>query len=277
MKIMSYLALAALMAAPAVAGEVALQGSDFDRGLSRHAEAQGGAALLAGGFSYGAAAYEFPAPPGLARAGAEVEFENPKGKWLKLYIYNYGSVHDDEAVRNRRLDPAWRLWQATDQDGAWRTNNPELLEFKSNDGRVDYLGPQNRVKLLLYAHGGVPFIGDARFLIRSVSLFYPDEDQAGLQEVKDLLVTSEEAWVEGEFLLVRGRGLPPLAGEPQGKRIAATRAAKVVAMRNLAVALGRIPRSGGTAMVPPNRVRDTKYNADGSAEVVLEVRLGDIK
>jgi hypothetical protein len=30
-------------------------------------------------------------------------------------------------------------------------------------------------------------------------------------------------------------------------------------------------------MVPPNKVRDTKYNADGSAEVVLEVRIGDIK
>jgi hypothetical protein len=30
-------------------------------------------------------------------------------------------------------------------------------------------------------------------------------------------------------------------------------------------------------MVPPNKVRDSKYNADGSAEVVLEVRLGDIK
>ncbi len=283
MKTISCLALAALLALPAPGAELALKGGAFDPSTSRNVSPQGGAALLAGMFSYGAAVYEFPAPPGLARAGVEVEFDNLRGKWLKLYIHNYGTARDDEAVRNRRLAPAWRLWEATDQGGAWRTKNPKLLDLKSNDGRIDYLGPQNKVKLLLYAHGGVPYIGDARFLIKSVSLIFPDEDQAGLQEVKDLLVTSEDAWVEGEFLLVRGKGLPPVversrdAGGQASGRIAATRAAKVVALRNLAVALGRIPRTGGTAMVPPNRVRDSKYNADGSAEVVLEVRLGDIK
>lgn len=270
------LAAALALAGASRAGELALKGGAFDPGASRHAEAQGGAALLAGGVSFGAAVYEFSAPPGLARAGAEVEFENLKGKWLKLYIYNHGTARDDEAVRNRRLEPGWRLWESTDQGGTWRTQNPELIDLKSGDGRIDYLGPQNKVRLLLYAHGGVPYIGDARFLIKGVSLIFPDEDQAALREVKGLLVTSEDAWVEGEFLLVRGRGLPPLTGEPQGKRVAAIRAAKVVAFRNLAVALGKIPKSGGTAAIPPNKVRDTRYNADGSAEVVLEVRLGDI-
>lgn len=277
MKKILCLAMSLALAGAALAGELELNGADFDRGLSRNVSAQGGGALLSGMFSYGAAVYEFTVPPGLARAGVEVGLDNLKGKWLKLYVYNHGSARDDDAVRNRRLAPKWRLWQATDQSGTWRTSNPELLDLKSGDGRIDYLGPQNKVRLLLYAHGGVPYIGDARFLIKSVSLVYPDEDRAGLEEVKGLLVTSEDAWVEGEFLLVRGKGLPPLTGEPQGKRVAAIRAAKVVTFRNLAVALGRIPKSGGTAVVPPNRVRDTKYNPDGSAEVVLEVRLGDIK
>jgi hypothetical protein len=275
----------ALALATIQAGELGHKGSAFDPGVSRNTAIQGEAALLAGMFSYGAAVYEFQVSPGLARAGAEVNFDNLKGKWLKLYIYNYGTARDDEAVRNRRLEPNWRLWESTDQGGTWRTGNPELLDLRSGDGRIDYLGPQNKIRLLLYAHGGVPYIGDARFLIKDVSLIFPDEDQAALHEIKGLLVTSEDAWVEGEFLLVRGRGLPPEsrlrsttdAGEPQGKRIAAIRAAKVVAMRNLAVALGKIPKTGGTAMVPPNKVRDTKYNADGSAEVVLEVRIGDIK
>lgn len=271
------LCLALFLTGSAWAGEIRLKGSDFVSSASLHASAQEGAALLAGMFSYGAAVYEFQVPPGLARAGAAIDLVNLKAKWLKLYIYNYGPAHDDDAVRNRRIDPAWRLWQATDQSGTWRTSNPELLELRPGNGRDDYLGPQNKVKLLLYAHGGVPYIGDARFLIKSISLVYPDDDQADLKEIKSLLVTSEDAWVEGDFLLVRGRGLPPAAGETQGRRIAAVRAAKVVAMRNLAVALGKIPKSGGTAVVPPNRVRDTKYNADGSAEVVLEVRLGDIK
>jgi len=285
MRILSCLALAATLASTAPGGEFPLKGADFDRGLSRNVSIHGDAALLAGMFSYGAAVYEFQAPPGLARAGAEVGLDNLKGKWLKLYIHNYGTAHDDDAVRNRRLDPAWRLWESTDQGGTWRTSNPELLDLKSGDGRIDYLGPQNKINLLLYAHGGVPFIGDARFLISSVSLVYPDEDQAALREVKGLLVTSDDAWIEGEFLLVRGRGLPPvIESDPRAEsrgsregRIAALRAAKVVAFRNLAVALGRIPKTGGTTMVPPSKVRDSKYNADGSAEVVLEVRLGDIK
>lgn len=285
MRILSCLALAATLASTAPGGELPLKGADFDRGLSRNVSIHGDAALLAGMFSYGAAVYELTVPPGLARAGVEIDFDNLKGKWLKLYIHNYGTARDDDAVRNRRLAPNWRLWQATDQSGVWRTGNPELLELKPGNGKEDYLGPQNKIKLLLYAHGGVPYIGDARFLIRSVSLVYPDEDQAGLREVMGLLVTSEDAWIEGEFLLVRGRGLPPaVEGDPRAEsrgsregRIAATRAAKVVAFRNLAVALGRIPKTGGTAMVPPNKVRDSKYNADGSVEVVLEVRLGDIK
>lgn len=277
MKNLLCLALLAALAGAAQAGELGAKGSALEPGASRHAEVQGDAALLAGGFSFGAAVYEFSVPPALARAGAEIDFDNLKGKWLKLYIYNYGTARDDEAVRNRRLEPNWRLWESTDQGGTWRTGNPELIDLKSGDGRIDYLGPQNKVRLLLYAHGGVPFIGDARFLIKGVSLIFPDEDRAGLEKIKGLLVTSEDAWVEGEFLLVRGKGLPPLAGDEKTGRIAATRAAKVVAMRNLAVALGKIPRSGGTAMVPPNRVRDSKYNPDGSAEVVLEVRLEDIK
>jgi len=268
---------AVFLSASAWAAELSLKGSAFDPGASRNTTVQGEAALLAGMFSYGAAVYEFQVPPGQTRAGAEIDFDNLRGKWLKLYIYNYGTAHDDEAVRNRRLEPNWRLWQSTDQAGAWRTNNPELLELKSGDGRIDYLGPQNKIKLLLYAHGGVPYIGDARFLVKEISLIFPDEDQAALKEVKGLLVTSEDAWIECEFLLVRGKGLPPLGGDEKTGRIAAIRAAKVVAMHNLAVALGKIPKTGGTAMVPPNRVRDTKYNADGSAEVVLEVRISDIK
>ncbi len=289
MKALYCVPLAVLLSLSAMAGELEVKGMDFDQEFSRNTSAQGGAAMLSGMFGSGSAVYEFPVPEGVGRAGAEVRFDNLKGKWLKLYIYNYGTARDDDAVRNRRLDPQWRLWQATDGSGDWRTANPELMDLDSRDGRLDYLGPDRTVRLLLYAHPGVPYIGDARFLIKGVKLFYPEADQAGLQEVRDLLVTSEDAWVEGEFLLVRGRGLPPLSGDEKAGRIAATRAAKVVAFRNLAVALGRIPRTGGptsagglrpaggTAMVPPNRVRDSKINPDGSAEVVLEVRLGDIK
>jgi hypothetical protein len=265
------------ISATALAGELTLDGRSFSATLSRNAGVQGQACLLAGNFSFGAAVYELAVPPGTDQAGVEVEFENLRGKWLRLYVYNYGPGRDDEAVRNRRIDPAWRLWQATDGGGVWKTSNPELIKLRPGDGRTDYLGPQNKLRILLYAHGGVPYIGDARFLIKRVSLVYPDGGQAGLQEIKDKLVTSEKAWIEGDFLLVWGVGLPPKAGDEKPGRIAAIRAAKVVAYRNLAAALGRISPAGGTTLVPPNKVRTILIKPDGSAEVLLEVRLGDIK
>jgi hypothetical protein len=268
-----------ILSAPALAGQITLDGRSFSAELSRNAGVQGQACLLAGNFSFGAAVYELDVTPGTGRAGVEIEFENLKGKWLKLYVFNYGPGRDDEAVRNRRIDPAWRLWQATDGGGTWRTSNPELIDLKSGEGRNDYLGPQNKLRLLLYAHGGVPYIGDARFLVKRVALVYPDEDQAGLDDVRSKIVTSQDAWIEGQSLLVRGRGLPPLPGQGTegSRRMLAVRAAKVVAMRNLGVALGQILPTGGTAQLSGFTVRDSKMNPDGSAEVVLEVRLGDIK
>jgi len=279
MKYLTSVLLANLaISATALAGELTLDGRNFSTELSRNTGVQGQACLLAGNFSFGAAVYELAVPPGTGQAGAEIEFENLKGKWLKLYVFNYGPARDDEAVRNRRIDPAWRLWQATDGGGVWRTSNPELIDLKSGDGHNDFLGPQNKLRLLLYAHGGVPYIGDARFLIKKVSLIFPDADQAGLDDVRSKIVTSQDAWIEGQSLLVRGRGLPPLqeTGTEGSRRMLAVRAAKVVAMRNLGVALGKILPAGGTAQLSGFTVRDSRMNPDGSAEVVLELPLEKI-
>ncbi len=273
MKKIFFIILLALFVPLGAWAELKLEGRSFAPG-SRHVTAENSGALLAGMFSYGAAIYEFPAPPGLSRAGVELEFENLKGKWLKLYIYNYGPAQDQDAVRNRWIDPNWRLWEATAGSGTWMTGHPEYIDLRPENGRDDYLGPQRQIRILLFAHGGLPYIGDARFLIKRVSLVFPDE--ADIKKIKDLLVLSQDAWVEGEFLLARGRGRPSPSGEERAGRIAALRAAKVLAMRNLAAALGRLPGDRGTAAVPPHRVRDTQYHPDGSAEVVLEVRISDL-
>ncbi|HTY08581.1 MAG TPA: hypothetical protein VMF29_05410, partial [Candidatus Edwardsbacteria bacterium] len=87
--------------------------------------------------------------------------------------------------------------------------------------------------------------------------------------------------VEGGYLLVKGVGIaaanPNRPGDENARRAMAIRAATVVAQRNLAVALGRIPRSGGTAQIPGTRVRDQKDLGNGQYEVTIEVPLDKIQ
>ncbi|MRR09453.1 hypothetical protein EG831_05130 [bacterium] len=278
----TFVLLAALLAASSLFAqqELALDGRAFAPD-SRNARADGSAALLAGMFSHGAAVYEFDAPAGTGRFAAAVQFRNLKGKWLKLYVYNYGAAPADGVTGNRNLDPRWRLWQATDMaGGVWTSANPEWVDAGAPGGRFDFLGPRSKIRLLLYADGGVPFFGDGRFLIEQVRILCDAPSAEAAANIVPLLVTSEDAWVEGGYLLVKGRGKQPVnpdrPGDENSRRAMAQRAATVVAQRNLAVALGRIPRSGGTAQLPGIRVRETKDLGNGEVEVTIEVPLDKI-
>lgn len=274
--------LAAVIAAAAVhATELTLDGSAFAP-ESKNTRPEGQSALVAGMFSHGAAVYEFTAPQGTDRFKAALRFSNLKGKWLKLYIYNYGSDADNLQFQNENLDPRWRLWQATNgEGGVWASANPEWVYAGSPGDRFNFVGPGDKIKLLLYADGGVPYFSDGRFLIERVTLDCDAPTAEAASGVVPLLVTSELAWVEGGFLLVKGVGKqavnPNRPGDENARRALATRAATVVAYRNLAVALGRIPRSGGTGQIPGTRVRETRDLGEGEVEVTIEVPLDKIK
>jgi hypothetical protein len=271
------LALSLLLAAAvlALAEEITIDGSRLD-GSSRNAKAAGQAAHLSGFFTYGTAIYQVALPASADRVKMELSFENRSGKWLKMYVYNYGTVYDDPGYRNKNLAPNWRLWQATNGDGSWSTKNPEYLYTTSSDGRLDYLGPDNSLKIMFYADGGVPYLGDGRFLIKQIKITYTSS-----QAVAGQIVTSANAWIEGSYLLVKGFGRNKVkidvAGYESVGKAQALRAARVEAYRNLAVALGKISPQGGTASIPGTRVRSTKFLEDGSAEIVLELPLADLQ
>ncbi len=260
--------------------ELTLAGSAFSP-ESKNVSAAGQNGQLSGMFSYGAAVYEFDVPQGTDRIKAAVQFINQRHKWLKLYIYNYGTSADNALFGNKNLDPHWRLWQATDGGGVWPSSNPEWVYASSSDGQFDFVGPERKVRLLLYADGGVPFLGDSRFLIQQLRMLCDAPTPQAAAYIVPLIVTSSDAWVEGGFLLVKGMGTaavnPNRPGDANAQRAMAVRAATVVAQRNLAVALGRIPRSGGTAQIPGTRVRETKEFGNGQYEVTIEVPLDKIK
>ena len=278
----SYVLLAAMLAASSLFAqqELTLPGSGFAPD-SRNTRAEGQAALLAGMFSHGAAVYEFDAPAGTGRFRAAVDFRNPKGKRLRLYVYNHGAAPDDALLGNRRLGPGWRLWQSTEGEGRWASANPEWAYARSHGGTIDFIGPGNRIRLLLYAEGGLPFVSDGRFLIERVALECDAPTPETAANIVPLIVTSQDAWVEGGYLLVKGRGKqavnPDRPGDENSRRAMAQRAATVVAQRNLAVALGKIPRSGGTAQIPGTRVRESKDLGNGEVEVTIEVPLDRIR
>jgi hypothetical protein len=276
-----YLALitALLAASSAGAAEMAVDGMGY-AGSSRNILAQGTNGLLAGFFTYGAAVYEFSLPQGTDRVKFQIDFDNLKGKWLKAYVYNYGTVYDDPSFRNRKISPNWKLWQATQGTGIWSSQNPEYLYTTSSDGRIDYLGPDNKLQLLLYADGGIPYLGDGRFLIKQVKLLYSNSSA-----VAPLIIISENSWIEGDYLLVKGIGksknkvdMPGFEGMAKTQ---ALRAAKVVAYKNLGKALGKISVQGGTANLPGVKVRSTKIDMptkeDFIAEVILELPLASLQ
>jgi len=270
-----FLMLTLSIAGMASGAEITIDGSHLE-GSSRNAKVAGQAARLAGFFTYGAAEYSVPLPPSADRVKMELSFDNQSGKWLKMYVYNYGTIYDDPSYRNQKLAPNWRLWQATNGTGSWSTKNPEYLYTTSSDGRLDYLGPENRLRLLFYADGGVPFLGDGRFLIKQIRITYSSSE-----DIAARIITSANAWIEGDYLLVRGTGKGRVSIDIPGyesmARSQALRIARVTAYKNLGIALGRISPKGGTANIPGARVRATKMLEDSSVEVILELPLADLQ
>jgi len=269
-----FMAVAICSANIAAQNNINIKGSNYSS-ESRQAAQLGEAALVKGLFSYGTVIYQIKLPSSADRVSFKIRFNNLRNKWLKVYIYNYGVSYDDLSVRNKRLAPNWRLWEATNTSGLWESHSPKYLYTTSYDGRIDFLGSQNTLKLLLYADGGIPYISDGRFVIEQITVEFSTSDK-----VVSEIITSKDVWIEGNYLLVRGQGYSKSRIDQPGyeaiPRAAALRLSKVDAYKKLAIALGRISPKGGTAAIPGSRVRSTLYKSDTEVEIILEVPLASL-
>jgi hypothetical protein len=81
-------------------------------------------------------------------------------------------------------------------------------------------------------------------------------------------------------MLVRGVGRTKNRIDAPGyealPKLTALRLAKVDAYKKLALALKKIPLSGGTAAIPGSQVRSTRYISDTEVEIILEVPLASL-
>jgi len=254
------------------AGEttVSLEGGQFgpeSRNCVKDDKRITGGAKLYGGFGYGTAVYEFQVSGKAERLGAEVDFINPKKKRLSIYLFNFGSAKDAHQARAKELDPKWWLWGESQEDN-WVI--PADQEASDGTGKVAFVSPQGKVRMLLHAPGGIPYLSDGLFFISRVGLVVKTAE-AGLVGFEP----SDNVWMEGGVVLAKGIGKPPEGMSAARGRILALRAAKADAMRNLLVALGNARREDGTLVVQGTlqgvtTLRERTFE-DGSAEVIVEM------
>jgi hypothetical protein len=226
-----------------------------------------GAAKLYGSFGYGTAIYEFQVSGKAERLGAEVDFINPKKKNLSVYLYNYGTAKDGNPAHSKDVDGKWWLWGESQEDN-WTA--PGEQEARDGSGKMAFVSSGGKVRMLLHAPGGIPYLSDGLFFISRVGLKVgtTEAELTGFQ-------TSEDAWMEGGVAVAKGIGKPPQGVNPARGRILALRAAKAVAMRNLLLSMGEVRREDGTLYVQGTlvgvKVREEKTLPDGSVEVTVEM------
>ena len=249
---------------------VSLEGGQFgpeSRNCVRDDRRITGAAKLYGSFGYGTAVYEFQVSGKAERLGAEVDFINPKKKNLSVYIYNFGSGKDANPAHSKDVDGKWWLWGESQEDN-WTA--PGEQEARDGSGKMAFVSSGGKVRMLLHAPGGIPYISDGLFFISRVGLIIKTAE-AGLAGFQP----SVNAWLDGGVAFAKGIGKPPQGMSAARGRILALRAAKADAMRNLLVALGNARREDGTLVVQGTlqgvtTMRERTFE-DGSAEVIVEM------
>jgi len=249
---------------------VSLEGGQFgpeSRNCVRDDKRIAGGAKLYGSFGYGTAVYEFHVGTKTEKLGAEVDFINQRRKKLDIYLYNFGTAKDSNPARAKELDGKWWLWGESQEDN-WVA--PSEQKTSDGTGKMNLVSPEGKVRILLHAPGGIPYLSDGLFFISRVGL------NVGTAEVELTgFQASENAWMESGIALAKGIGKPPKGLSPAQGRILALRAAKADAMRNLLMALGNVRREDGTLYVQGTlqgvKVREEKDLPDGSVEVTVEM------
>lgn len=222
-----------------------------------------GGAKLYGGFNGGYAIYEFQVDTNILieKMRIEVDFLNPRRKSMGIFLEK--SKPETQSLKIKGIGEKWTLFERTGKEDNW-TSSVFQNEFKSEDGII---------RILLYADGGFPLISDALFYISRVSLFFETSESPQITLVG--FKPSEFAYIEESVVVARGVGIPPKNVSPSRARILAERAARVVAYRNLLIALGNGVYEDGVLRVKGIiqfvRTREVKVLDDGSVEMIVEM------
>jgi len=220
------------------------------------------------------AIYDFEVRADIEQLGAYASIENPSGREIDVYIYNYGTRGEILLLSKPGLDNRWIRWESVLVDKEWRSSSPEFLTSRSGGRELDWVGPHNIVRLMFYADPGMPPKNEM-FVIKSVTLAY----ETAVNFPNNSASTDKKVWIENGKILAYGIGRPPQNAVNQAQaRAMAIRAATVDAQRNLLSYLKGVPippagngRITVAGSLPGARTENTEYFDDGSVRVTLAI------
>lgn len=263
-------------AAKAELVSVTLNGSDFSpfsKGCL-NLQSDGKGFCLLNAISNGEfAIYNFEFRADAERISASADIENPSGREIDVYIYNYGERRETDLLSKPELNDRWIRWETVLVDDNWESRSPQFMTVKTEGGAFDLLGPHNIVRLLFYADPGVPPQNEV-FIIKKVTLAYETAFDFASITKSD----TSKVWRNGDRLYAYGIGHPPSNVTNQGQaRAMAIRAGTVDAQRNLLSHLKSITsnETDGHASISGRLTgavtEDTEYLDDGSVRITLSI------
>ncbi|MBD3232251.1 MAG: hypothetical protein GF315_00860 [candidate division Zixibacteria bacterium] len=219
------------------------------------------------------AIYNFEFRADAERISASADIENPSGREIDVYIYNYGDRRETDLLSKPELSDRWIRWETVLVDEHWESRSPQFMTAKTEGGAIDLLGPYNIVRLLFYADPGVPPQNEV-FIIKEVTLTYETAYDFASVTKSD----TSKVWRDGDKLYAYGIGYPPSNVSSQGQaRAMAIRAGTVDAQRNLLFHIKSITSSGTDGRVSISGrltgavTEDTEYFDDGSVRITLSI------
>jgi hypothetical protein len=242
-----------------------------------------GCVWLTGGQTGSWAEYEARLPSWVESFAVDVEWWSPRpGDGIAVYLYDYGAKGLDAILgAPGGLDYHWRLWSVSTDRYGFNSSSPEfLLTRGGNPGGLRPVDDAWRVRLLIYADGGLPFVTDEAVRLERVrwniserdELWAPDSPSWGA-----LVVPADAPGFdfERDLLVASATGRPPAGEELTARgRLLAVRAATVQALALAVAYLGDVTTDTVKPdQLPGYRILESRQLDDGRWLVEIGIPL----
>jgi hypothetical protein len=232
-----------------------------------------GCVWLTGGQTGSWAEYDVQLPTWVKSFAVDIEWWSPRpGDGIAVYLYDCGAKGPDAILgAPGGLDYHWRLWSvSTDRYGFFSSSPEFLLTRGGNPGGLRPVDDAWRVRLLVYADGGLPFVTDESVRLERVRWNISERDELWAPDSPSwgALVVPADAQgfdFERDLLVASATGRPPVGEELTARgRLLAIRAATVQALALAVAYIGNyVPDAVKPDQLPGYRILNRERLGDG--------------
>jgi len=208
-----------------------------------------GGVRLTGGQTGSWAEYEVKLPFWVKSFAVDIEWWSPRpGDGIAVYLYDFGAKGSAGILgAPGGLDFHWRLWSVSTDRYGFSSSSPQfLLTRGGNPGGLRPVDDAWRVRLLVYADGGLPFVTDESVHLERIRWNISERDELWGPDSPSwstLLVPGDASGFdfERDLLVASATGRPPVGEELSARgRLMAIRAATVQALALAVAYLGNV-------------------------------------